>query len=268
GEGGSLLPLPLSIVPLELEVAFLSTWRSQCGIASYTADLTAALDSAGFATRVEPIDRQRIQYLTKRELREHFRGLARNMRDADIVHLQHEFALYAGGYGYGVSTSVLREAVVELARLRKPTVITLHTDPLAIFSSSHPAVVLGYTEYMRAQWLARVAPLFWMTDLEAIVHTRASRRLAIDSGVRAGRIEVIRHGVPTPRRISDAERQALRLRLGYGPDTKVLALFGFLVPYKGYATVIEALSRLPENYHLAIVGGVHPFSDVPASATI
>jgi FkbM family methyltransferase len=251
-----------------LEVAFLSTWRAQCGIATYTANLKAALDAAGVGTDVEPIDRKRVYYLTRPELREHFRRLAHNLRHADVAHLQHEFALYAGGYGYAVSTAVLRAVVLELARLRKPTVITLHTDPFGMFGREKDAFVLGHNTYLKALWRARMAPLFRTTGLEAIVHTPAARRAAVDSGVPASRIEVIRHGVPSRPSLSDADRQEVRSRLGYGPEVKVLAVFGFLEAYKGYTTAIECLSRLPEDYHLAIVGGVHPFSWSPATESI
>jgi FkbM family methyltransferase len=251
-----------------LEVAFLSTWRSQCGIASYTANLKSALDSAGVVAHVEPIDRKRIHYLTRPELKEHFRGLARSMRDADIVHVQHEFALFAGGYGYGVSMSALRAVLRELARIGKPTVITLHTDPFAMFGPKSHAAGFGIGAYMQAHWRSRMMPLFRTTGLEAIVHTRASRRAAIDSGIPDARVEVIRHGVPAHRRVSEAERQAVRRQLGYVPETKLLAIFGFLEPYKGYTTVIDSLARLPEDFQLAIVGGVHPFSESPASETI
>ena len=252
----------------ELEVAFLSTWRSHCGIASYTANLKGALDATGVLSRVEPIDRTRVVYLPRGELHDHFRQLARNMADADVVHLQHEFALYAGGYGYGVSTSVLRAVVDELTRLRKPTVVTLHTEPFAFSRRDKDLVALGHGAYLRALWRTRVAPLFRITGLQAVVHTPASRRATVDSGVPADRIEVIRHGVPSRPRLTEGERHALRSQLGFGPDITVLAVFGFLEAYKGYTTVIESLARLPESYQLVIVGGAHPFSEAPATEAI
>jgi glycosyltransferase involved in cell wall biosynthesis len=44
------------------------------------------------------------------------------------------------------------------------------------------------------------------------------------------------------------------------PDVKIIGVFGFISPYKGTTTAIRALRYLPENYHLAIFGGVHPAS--------
>jgi glycosyltransferase involved in cell wall biosynthesis len=39
---------------------------------------------------------------------------------------------------------------------------------------------------------------------------------------------------------------------------KVIGVFGFLSEYKGFETVIRALHLLPEDYHIAFFGGVHP----------
>ncbi|MGM0543973.1 MAG: hypothetical protein ACQERP_08880 [Pseudomonadota bacterium] len=45
---------------------------------------------------------------------------------------------------------------------------------------------------------------------------------------------------------------------GLDGDVKFIGLFGFLAPYKGVMTAIDALSLLPENYHLLLFGGIHP----------
>lgn len=39
---------------------------------------------------------------------------------------------------------------------------------------------------------------------------------------------------------------------------KVIGVFGFLSEYKGFDTVVRALRFLPDDYHLAFFGGVHP----------
>ena len=39
---------------------------------------------------------------------------------------------------------------------------------------------------------------------------------------------------------------------------KIIGVFGFLSEYKGFETVIRALHLLPEDYHIAFFGGVHP----------
>jgi glycosyltransferase involved in cell wall biosynthesis len=41
-------------------------------------------------------------------------------------------------------------------------------------------------------------------------------------------------------------------------DAKVLGIFGFLSEYKGIHTAIRALQLLPDDYHLAVFGGLHP----------
>jgi glycosyltransferase involved in cell wall biosynthesis len=54
---------------------------------------------------------------------------------------------------------------------------------------------------------------------------------------------------------ADAKRS-----LGYPANSVVLSIFGFIGNYKGHDLAIESLASLPENYHLAIVGGMHPES--------
>lgn len=49
-------------------------------------------------------------------------------------------------------------------------------------------------------------------------------------------------------------------------DTKMIGVFGFLGQYKGIHTAIKALRHLPENYHLAVFGGLHP-QEIVASET-
>jgi glycosyltransferase involved in cell wall biosynthesis len=39
---------------------------------------------------------------------------------------------------------------------------------------------------------------------------------------------------------------------------KVIGVFGFLSEYKGFEVVIRALHLLPDDYHVAFFGGVHP----------
>ncbi len=41
-------------------------------------------------------------------------------------------------------------------------------------------------------------------------------------------------------------------------DAKILGIFGFLSKYKGIHTAIRALQLLPDDYHLAVFGGLHP----------
>ena len=40
-------------------------------------------------------------------------------------------------------------------------------------------------------------------------------------------------------------------------DQKIVGVFGFLAPYKGFEIAIRAMKCLPKNFHLAIFGGLH-----------
>jgi glycosyltransferase involved in cell wall biosynthesis len=50
-------------------------------------------------------------------------------------------------------------------------------------------------------------------------------------------------------------------------DAKIVGVFGFLSPYKGFDIAIRAMHLLPKEYHLAVFGAVHP-NDIAERQTI
>jgi glycosyltransferase involved in cell wall biosynthesis len=56
----------------------------------------------------------------------------------------------------------------------------------------------------------------------------------------------------------DASRSEFPLLSQISPDAKLIGVFGFLGPYKGFETAIRALHLLPPEYHLLVFGSVHP----------
>jgi glycosyltransferase involved in cell wall biosynthesis len=61
-----------------------------------------------------------------------------------------------------------------------------------------------------------------------------------------------------PARISRAERSTLRAELGIDDDAVLVGAVGRLVAEKGYPELFEAMERLPDRFHLVVVGGVDP----------
>jgi glycosyltransferase involved in cell wall biosynthesis len=51
------------------------------------------------------------------------------------------------------------------------------------------------------------------------------------------------------------DRTQARARLGLASDSVLLTIFGFVTAYKGHLLAVQALKKLPPQYHLAIVGG-------------
>ena len=242
-----------------MKVGMITTWRTDCGIAGYSEALVAALAQHGVDVEIALIDRFEHRYMTHRELHAEHRRIAEQASECDVVHVQHEFGFFAGAYGY---TSSLRTLGLALARIDKPLVLTLHTEP-------HPFLVGGRSWAGRmgdrgrlAAWFALVnAQLARRRDRVVIAHTRTARRQLADAGIPMNQIRLVRQGVragsvPAP---GSDEALAARERLGISRDDVVLTCFGFLAHHKGADIAASALLDLPENYRLLVVGGAHPY---------
>jgi glycosyltransferase involved in cell wall biosynthesis len=95
------------------------------------------------------------------------------------------------------------------------------------------------------------------------------RRLAIELGAAAEKIEVVGNGVDTAR-FHPVERTAARQKYGLPLDARVLVSVGALVERKGMHRVIDCLPVLLAQYpdlHYLIVGGASPEGDNRAELT-
>lgn len=204
-----------------VSVCMVAPSRQQCGVADYTAYLLAELG--------ELAD---VRFVTNAD------GFADAMNDADIAHVQHQYFLFGG-------VAPWKNRFREFAdRLRIPAVMTVHefVDP-----SGNPAARAAIRVTNRRNFLHKAVK-------RLIVHTNADRIRMEFNGIQAGRIAVVRHGVPPtpglpPR---DHARRSLGLESPF-----VVTIFGFLSRRKGHALAIEAMRLLPPNVFLLIAGGRH-----------
>jgi glycosyltransferase involved in cell wall biosynthesis len=72
-------------------------------------------------------------------------------------------------------------------------------------------------------------------------------------------VEVLQHPCLAPRKAS-LDVKSAKEAIGLPKDSKLVSIFGFLGNYKGHDIAMDAMKLLPENYHLALVGGMHPES--------
>lgn len=248
-----------------MKVTYVSTWDQPCGIAGYTAALKSAVAERGVLTDIRPIDRAGLRYFTLEELSAHYANIANSAADADVVHIQHEFGFFGASYGYRDSLRVLRGFLREIRKRDAAAVVTFHSHPFDFGADPSALGERARHAALRAHWRALIAREFKRGEgIGAIAHTRTARRLLIDSGLPSATVHFIHQGVPQPAPSWNCDSAIVKEQLGLAPDVKLLAIFGFLAGYKGYDTAIEALAHLPKDYHLAIVGGQHPFSLEPA----
>jgi glycosyltransferase involved in cell wall biosynthesis len=232
-----------------MRIAFIaSSVPRRCGIATFTADLSAAVKSADPAVRIfaAAIDEPgaarpygpEVRWRIRQEESSTYRdaAVAISASNVDIVNVQHEFGLY-GVWHDGTYDDYLR---VFLESCTKPVVTTLHTvapkpEPWAfetvryISEHSEQVVVMG---------------------------TTAARLLREVYGVSRPPV-VIEHGMPA---IEPRGRHRLKRQLGV-EDRPILSTFGLVDPRKGLEYVIEAMpeivARHPDALYL-VVGQTHP----------
>jgi len=242
----SLLAPRICGLPLPSRVAFVGNYLPrQCGIATFTTDLCAALGGEYGSKRffAIPVNDPESSYDYPEQVRleldqedpASYERAAEflNFNGNDLVSLQHEYGIY-GGIAGGYILPFLR-------KLKMPVVTTLHT-------------VLREPDANQREVLEEIARL---SDRMIVMSERAASFLREVYGVPSEKIDVIPHGVPDlpfmdPNYFKDK----------FGTEGKsVLLTFGLLSPNKGIENVIRALPAVLAKHPnvVYIVSGVtHP----------
>jgi glycosyltransferase involved in cell wall biosynthesis len=220
----------------------------RCGIATFTADVMAAVKAADPTVRCsvvaidEPNSARAYGPEVKLRIRqrepESYRAAAAllNTTNVDVVNVQHEFGLY-GVWKDGVYEDHLRAFLLEL---RKPVMVTLHSVPPNPSPSMRDAVRLIASR---------------SNEVIVMAHT-AARLLVSDYGITKTPV-VIPHGMPA---IEPTGRHRLKTKLGMERRT-IISTFGLVDPRKGLEFVIAAMPAIVERHPDAlylVVGQTHP----------
>jgi glycosyltransferase involved in cell wall biosynthesis len=232
-----------------MRIAFVaSSVPRRCGIATFTADLAAAVKAADptakiFAAAIDEPGAARpygpdVRWRIRQEEPATYLDAARaiSASNVDIVNVQHEFGLY-GVWHDGTYDDHLR---VFLDNCTKPVVTTLHT----VAPQPEP-------------WaLETVRSISERSEQVVVMGTTAARLLHDVYAVRRPPV-VIEHGMPA---IEPRGRHRLKRQLGV-EDRPILSTFGLVDPRKGLEYVIEAMpeivARHPSALYL-VVGQTHP----------
>jgi len=215
----------------------------QCGIATFTSDLSDAIGSEFSATdcfvlAMNDAGRrhaypERVRFEIAESDVASYRRAADflNVNSVDIVCVQHEYGIFGGKAGSHV-LALLRE-------LRMPIVTTLHTI-LSEPSPPHRNVMDELTQ---------------LSERLVVMSEHGADILRSVHGVPDCRIDLIPHGIPS---VPFAGHSKDRLGVEGRP---VILTFGLLSPDKGIEHVIDALpailARHPETVYL-VLGATHP----------
>jgi glycosyltransferase involved in cell wall biosynthesis len=254
-------------------LAIVSTYDELCGIASYTRALEQQLNGA-MEVQVFDLDQyllrsphRRVQLLGDRHIRE----IAKKLKNFDSVNIQLEHGTL------GISLPQILRRFRWLVRAAPSVSVTFHTilDEawipagqlwLQLRRLRVGAAAAALAENARSVLLARgvyreLRRLQSSKPVRVITHTRRDMRLLRD----VHRLAEVHHHplsfVPpsTAAAIRAAATRAAFPILGLlPPGAKLIGTFGFLSPYKGFETAVEALRYLPEDHHLLVFGGIHP----------
>ena len=230
-------------------IVYLATFPPrQCGIATFTADLTNAIDQM-FGSSVEskiiamnPTEVSNFPYSNKvifhinhpyKEDYVNAANMLNRLKKVKLVNIQHEFGIFGGEYG--------SHLLLFLEKLQKPVVVTFHTV-LPNPDERMLRVVRGIMEYSKG----------------IIVMTQASKEiLTSDYKLSPDRIQVIPHGI---HHVAYKTRTDAKSAFGFSGKT-ILSTFGFLSRGKGIEYVIDALPKVVEkftNFRFLIAGVTHP----------
>jgi glycosyltransferase involved in cell wall biosynthesis len=244
----------------------VSSYRRPCGIAQYVEFLEGPLRRLADA-EVEiaplPVDLLRSQTaFARRAASVEFDAIVRKARQADVVNIQLEPGLF------GQTPTVIWRRLRRLLKASRRVIITYHTVP-----PMDEQAVMGLRFYFSRAFLSALRTRFVYNRLLAwvrrnpdrfrhILHSRRDAQRFVLLGVPERTITVLPLSFLDHDARNSVNRSEARARLverwRISPDTKIVGTFGFLNEYKGIEIVIRALRHLPENYHLIIVGGLHP----------
>ena len=231
------------------KIVYLSSFPPrECGIATFTADLTRAMDnllktvinSRIAAINTDAVSRYRyprrvIFQLDPYSEQDFFRTAEKinKTNDIKLVNIQHEFGLFGGEYGSYILSF--------LDALKKPSIVTFHST----LPSPNPE-------------LYNIVRLIAEKSSGLIAMTKHSKELLInDYVIDEKNISVILHGIHSAPYSGSSSTKSL---LGFSEKT-ILLTFGLLNRGKGIEYVLEALPEVIKtcpNFMYIVLGVTHP----------
>jgi glycosyltransferase involved in cell wall biosynthesis len=217
----------------------------QCGIATFTTDLCAAISAEYGTARLLalPVNDTEQGYdyparvrwsLAQDDLRSYGQAAEfLNFNNIDMVCLQHEYGIFGGSAG---------SHVLQLLRgLKMPVVTTLHT----VLREPNPDQLMVMEEIVE------------LSDRLIVMSQLSSQFLQEIFKVPGSKIDMVPHGVPD---LPFLDPNFYKDRFGV-EGKAVLLTFGLLSPNKGIENVIQALPQIlskHKNVVYIVAGATHP----------
>jgi len=231
-----------------LSIAFVSTYPPrQCGISTFTKDLTNALNTRfpkSIKTKIFAVDtyhtkslsyprevKFRINEIVLKDYIQAAKKINKN-KSIDMVNIQHEYGLYGGKY--------LNYLTVFFETLKKPVVTTMHT-----VIPSPPESIKSTAQYIAKK-----------SNYTVVLTKTAVDILEKDYSIPKNKIKVIPHGIhDVPYESSNIYKKKLGLK-----EVPIIMSFGLISKSKRFEDVIGSLPKVIRKYpnlQYIIVGKTH-----------
>lgn len=255
------------------KIAIISTYDDLCGIAGYTRALERQL-RPHVDLEVFDLDQyyMRSKYAKIQRLADiEIKRIAARLHEFDSVNIQLEHGTL------GVTTKQIIRRFRILTNAAPHLSVTFHTvmigDPNlfgVIWNTLASRNFLNLGKVIDVELKSRIMDrgiqghlrrLQSRKPVSLILHTKRDMRLMRD----LYRLKNVHHHPLAFVSFEEAvairaqtSRRGLPVVEGLPETAKLIGTFGFLSPYKGFETAIQALQILPEDHHLLIFGGIHP----------
>jgi glycosyltransferase involved in cell wall biosynthesis len=231
----------------KMKITYVSTYHPQkCGIATYTDYLIHELLEVSPALEIKVAAEKEASSLTHGRFEvvpcwdrneNYVEPIISNTKDADVVHIQHEYAMYK-------LDERLPMLLKRLNASAKRIIITIHCIKPSQFSARGA---------MEEIFVKRITEL---VD-EVIVHLDSQKAILERLGIPQEKIHVIPHGSL----VSNADKKISRSRLKLPREGKIILMPGFIKPDKCVHValkVLDVIKEKVEDTYLFVAGGLPP----------
>ena len=235
--------------PKSPSILYMSSFPPrECGIATFTQDLTNAMDkefSPEIKSKILAINdngtsiynypRKVVMQISETEMEDYINRANEINKSPHIklVNIQHEYGLFGGEQG--------EYLLPFLELVQKPVIITMHT------------VLPRPDEKMK-----KIGQLISHKSFGTVVMNKQAKEVLVEKyGIKRSKIYVIPHGV---HHIAFPSTKRAKKKLNLSGRT-VLSTFGMISQDKGIEYAIEALPKIIEKYPdllYLIIGATHP----------
>ena len=237
-----------------IRILHLSTHDEDCGIGKYQEMFLDAMQiDDSVRNEFFEISPSQIKVMNKKDYEAAFSKLEERLKEFDVLHIQHEFSFYFKNE---------LELAVKIARsLRKKVIVTIHTSA----NIGNPSAQID--GYGLRSFARRIKAAIRKKNFEAnfinplklvdliLVHNDVTKQSLTSRGVPENIISKI--VIPVPEIDFKITTNEIKNNLNVKDGDIVYATIGFLHRFKGVEEAIKALGYLPDNYKLAIIGGLH-----------